>query len=53
MERMKIIILFNYVVGRDFLGLVMSIEQSKFQSKFKENNFASQKVRKLIFFKKI
>jgi hypothetical protein len=35
MERMKIIIIFNYVVGREFLGLVISIEQSKFKSKFK------------------
>jgi hypothetical protein len=49
MERVKIIIIFNYIVGRDFLGFVMSIEHPTFQSKFKENNFASQKVRKLIF----
>jgi hypothetical protein len=49
MEKMKIIIIFNYVMGKDFLGFVMSIEQPKFQPKFKENNFASQKVRKLIF----
>jgi hypothetical protein len=27
---MKIVIIFNYVVGRDFLSLVMSIEQPKF-----------------------
>jgi hypothetical protein len=26
-ERMKIIIIFNYVVDKDFLGLVVSIEQ--------------------------
>jgi hypothetical protein len=32
---MKIIIIFNYVVGKDFLGLGISIEQPKFQSKFK------------------
>jgi hypothetical protein len=36
MEIMKIIIIFSYVVGRDFLGLVMSIEQLKFQSEFKD-----------------
>jgi hypothetical protein len=30
LEIMKIIIIFNYVVGRDFLVLVMSIEPSKF-----------------------
>jgi hypothetical protein len=36
MERMKIIIIIlNYVVWGDFLGLVMSIEQPKFQLKFK------------------
>jgi hypothetical protein len=38
-----------WVLGRDFLGLVMNIEQPNFQSEFKKNNFASQKVRKLIF----
>jgi hypothetical protein len=32
-----IIIIFNYIVGRDFLGLMMSIEQPKFQSEFKKN----------------
>jgi hypothetical protein len=32
---MKIIIIFNYIVGRKFLGLVISIERSKFKSKFK------------------
>jgi hypothetical protein len=32
---MKIIIIFNYVVSKDFLGLGISIEQPKFQSKFK------------------
>jgi hypothetical protein len=47
MERIKIIIIFNYVVGRDFLGLVISIEQPKFQSEFKETTIL-QKVRKLI-----
>jgi hypothetical protein len=35
MEIMKIIIIFNYVVSKDFLGLGISIEQPKFQSKFK------------------
>jgi hypothetical protein len=34
-------------VGRDFLGLVISIEQPKFQSEFKETTIL-QKVRKLI-----
>jgi hypothetical protein len=33
---MKIItIIFNYVLGRDFLGFVTSIEQQKYKSKFK------------------
>jgi hypothetical protein len=44
MERMKIIIIFNYVVDRDFLGFVMSIEQSKFQSEFKKKT--------ILYFKK-
>jgi hypothetical protein len=41
-----------WILSRDFFGgvqIVKSIEQPKFQLKFKENNFASQKVRKLIF----
>jgi hypothetical protein len=32
---MKIIIIFNYVIGRGFLGLMMSIKQLKFQLEFK------------------
>jgi hypothetical protein len=36
MKRMKIIrIILNYIVWGDFLGLVMSIEQPKFQLEFK------------------
>jgi hypothetical protein len=44
MERMKIIIIFNYVVGRDyFLSFVMSIEQPKFKSEFKETTILHSK----------
>jgi hypothetical protein len=33
---MKIIIIFNYVVGRDFLSVLISIEQPKFKEEFKK-----------------
>jgi hypothetical protein len=37
MERLKIIILLNYVMGRDCfgLGMIIDIEQPKFQLEFK------------------
>jgi hypothetical protein len=43
LEIMKIIIISNYIVGRGFLGLVMSIEKPKFQLKFKETTILHPK----------
>jgi hypothetical protein len=48
MERLKIIILLNYVMGRDFFSLVMSIdiEQPTFQLEFKRKTILLPKKEK-------
>jgi hypothetical protein len=48
MERLKIIIILNYVVGRDFFSLVMSIdiEQPKFQLEFERTIILHPKKKK-------
>jgi hypothetical protein len=48
MERRKIIIItFNYIMGIDLLGLVMSIEQPNFNQNLKRIQFCIPKSEKI------